>query len=105
MRYDTGEFLGRGGMGEVYRAFDPTLQRTVALKFLRREEPHLIERLLREARAQAKVEHDLVCKVYDVGEQDGRHYIAMQLIDGEPLDVAARSMTVEEKVVAVRDVA
>ncbi len=105
MRYDTGELLGQGAMGEVYRAFDPSLQREVALKFLRREEPRQIERLLREARAQAKVDHDLVCKVYEVGELDGRHYIAMQLIEGVPLDVAARTMTVEERVVAVRDVA
>jgi len=105
MRYETGELLGQGGMGEVYRAFDPALQRPVALKFLRREEPRQIERLLREARAQAKVEHELVCKVYEVGEQDGRHYIAMQLIEGVPLDVAARSMTVEQRVIVVRDVA
>ena len=105
MLYDTPELIGQGGMGEVYRAFDTRLQRMVALKFLRREEPHLVERLVREARAQARVEHELICKVYEVGERDGRHFIAMQLIDGVPLDVAARSMTVEERVVAVRDVA
>ena len=105
LRYDTGELLGEGGMGEVYRAFDAVLQRPVALKFLRREDPKLIERLLREARAQAKVEHELVCKVYDVGELDGRHYIAMQLIEGERLDLAAKRMSLEQRVIVVREVA
>src|SRR5262249_25065079 len=96
-KYETGVLLGSGGMASCYRARDPLLGRPVALKFLRRDDPILVERLLREARAQAKVEHELVCKVYEVGTLGDRAYIAMQLIDGERLDAAAPKLSLEEK--------
>jgi tetratricopeptide (TPR) repeat protein/predicted Ser/Thr protein kinase len=92
-------------MGEVFKAWDPELERWVALKYLRHDDPVLVERLLREARAQARVDHPSVCKVYEVGEDDGRPYIAMEFVAGEPLDVAARELSLEHKVLLVRRVA
>src|SRR6185312_7127218 len=71
--------LGQGGMARVYKAFDPKLNRYVALKFIRSSDENFKKRLLREARAQAQIEHDSVCKIYEVGEVQGRPYIAMQL--------------------------
>ncbi len=87
-RYEVVTFLGAGGMGSVYKVFDPSLKRFAAVKILHRSEPGLGERLLREARAQASIEHPHVCQVYEVGEVRGRPYIAMQYIDGERLDEA-----------------
>ncbi|HSN85257.1 MAG TPA: protein kinase, partial [Thermoanaerobaculia bacterium] len=84
-RYRIERFVGSGGMGSVYKAFDPTLGRAVALKFLHRNEPKLTERFLREARSQARVDHPNVCRVYEVGEVEGRPYISMQYIDGRSL--------------------
>ncbi len=106
MGYERQELIASGGMGEVYRAWDPTLERWVALKFLHRQSPDLVERLFREARAQARIDHPDVCRVYEVGEDaDGRAFIAMQLVDGRPLDEAAGEMTLEERVEVVRRVA
>lgn len=77
------EQVGRGGMGTVYAAFDPQLERKVALKVL--HAGHSSERLMREARALAKVEDRNILTVYEVGEHQRQAYIAMELIDGEPL--------------------
>lgn len=92
------EFLGKGGMGRVYRAFDPSLDRLVALKFLHGDDPDLRRRLLVEARAQAKLEHENVCKVYEVGEEEGKLYIAMQYIRGKTLRESAPEMSTPQKV-------
>ncbi len=105
VKYHTAVPLGRGGMGEVVRAWDPTLNRHVALKFLHSDDPELEERMLREARAQARVSHPNICPVFEVGRHEGRVFIAMQLIDGCPLDEAARDLGVEEKVSLVKTVA
>ncbi len=106
MKYETAVPLGQGGMGEVVKAYDPSLERHVALKLLRRDDPILAERLLREARAQARVRHPNICEVYEVGElDDGRPFIAMQLIDGRPLDEAVDGLSTERKVRLVRTVA
>ncbi|MFZ5784883.1 MAG: protein kinase domain-containing protein [Acidobacteriota bacterium] len=106
MKYETGVPVGRGGMGEVVKAFDPTLGRHVALKTLRHQDPELTSRLLAEARAQALVNHPNVAKVYEVGQlDDGRAFIAMQFIEGAPLDVAARALAVEQNVLLVKTVA
>ena len=81
--------LGRGGMGAVYRAIDTRLDRTVALKVLIPElaaDPAARERFLREAKAAAKLSHDNVVTVYEADERDGVPYIAMQLLQGYPLD-------------------
>ncbi len=104
-RYDTGVLLGEGGMGSVYRAYDADLRRPVALKFLRGNDPALYDRLLREARLQSQVDHEHVCKVYEVGLKGERPYVAMQYIEGETLDVAARRMSLEQKVRVIAEVA
>jgi eukaryotic-like serine/threonine-protein kinase len=104
MKYETAVPLGRGAMGDVFKAYDPTLQRFVALKYLRRDEPELAARLLREARLQARVDHEAVCKVYEVGTDQGRPFIAMQYIDGPTLEQAAVDMTLREKLAVMKDV-
>jgi eukaryotic-like serine/threonine-protein kinase len=104
-RFESPTFLGEGGMGAVYRARDRRLDRDVALKFLFGGGPETNEKLLREARSQARLEHENACKVYEAGVDGGHRYIVMQLIDGEPLDDAAERMTLEEKVRAVRQIA
>jgi len=87
-RYRIVSLLGRGGMGEVYRADDLKLGQPVALKFLpsrMRERPELLDRLLKEARIARQVSHPNVCRVYDVGDADGRTFITMEYVDGEDL--------------------
>jgi formylglycine-generating enzyme required for sulfatase activity/predicted Ser/Thr protein kinase len=92
-RYVIRAKLGAGGMAEVYLADDTQLGRKVALKFIQSDtetDPHAQRRLVREARAAAILDHPNICAVYDVGEAAGRRYIAMQYVDGEPLDVRLR---------------
>lgn len=105
MRYDTAIPIGEGGMGEVFKAWDPDLKRFVALKVLRHMAPEMVERLLREARIQAQVDHPAVCEVYEVGEDDGRPYIAMEYVEGPLLSEAAPSLTLEQKVLVIQRVA
>jgi serine/threonine protein kinase len=81
--------LGRGGMGAVYLGFDEGLRRKVALKVMlprSAADPHARERFLREARAAAAVKHDHVVTIYQVGEDAGTPFIAMEYLDGYPLD-------------------
>ncbi len=104
-RYRLEGLLGEGGMGRVYAAFDPRLERRVALKLLRSDEPLLVERFLAEARAQARVEHEHVCRVYEVGEVEGHPYIAMQLVEGRTLRETGPEMRLEERVELMRKVA
>src|SRR6266436_1458692 len=78
--------LGAGGMGEVYLALDPKLDRKVAIKVLRPDslaEENLKKRLLKEAQAVAKLDHPNICHVYDVNEADSVTFIVMQYIEGE----------------------
>ncbi|MEW6368279.1 MAG: protein kinase [Acidobacteriota bacterium] len=96
-KYVIERVLGAGGIGIVYKAYDTQLQRHVALKQLRADDPTLIERFLREARSQAKVQHEHVCQIHEVGEHIGKPYIAMQYVDGETLLAAGREMTLEQK--------
>lgn len=87
-RYRVVALLGRGGMGEVYRADDLTLGQPVALKFLPEEaaqDPALLDRFRAEVRIARKVSHPNVCRVYDVGEVDGQPYLSMEYVDGEDL--------------------
>ena len=87
-RYQIKKLLGRGGMGAVYLAHDQQLERDVALKvpkFDTSTNEKSIERFYREARSAANLSHPNLCPVFDVGEIDGTHYIAMALIKGRPL--------------------
>ncbi|MGA2134026.1 MAG: serine/threonine-protein kinase [Bryobacteraceae bacterium] len=87
-RYRIVSLLGRGGMGEVYRATDLTLAQPVALKFLPDAGPdhrRALERFHNEVRVARQVSHPNVCRVYDVGEADGMPYISMEYVDGEDL--------------------
>jgi serine/threonine-protein kinase len=87
-RYRIIGLLGRGGMGEVYRATDLTLGQSVALKFLPPEaagNTRLLERFAGEVRVARQVSHPNVCRVYDLGEIDGAPFISMEYVDGEDL--------------------
>jgi TolB-like protein/Flp pilus assembly protein TadD/predicted Ser/Thr protein kinase len=87
--YRLHSLIGAGGMGEVYSAYDESLQRGVAIKVLPETsstDAGARARLLREARAAAALNHPNICTIYEVGEQDGHAFIAMELVDGEPLN-------------------
>ncbi len=92
-RYQILERIGRGAMATVYKAYDPEINRTLALKFLQPdlcvEEEHR-SRFLREAKAAGGLSHPNIVTVFDVGEIQGRPYIAMELLDGTPLSEVMR---------------
>ncbi len=87
-KYKLERVLGKGGMGVVWAAHDPDLERSVALKVLRYENAstELRTRLLREARAMARLKHQNVLTVYEVGSEGERDFIAMELVEGASLD-------------------
>ncbi len=92
-RYRIGGLVGRGGMGEVYRADDLKLEQPVALKFLPRAlegDRDRLERLYGEVRMARQVSHPAVCRVWDVGEAEGQHFLSMELVDGENLSSLLR---------------
>jgi hypothetical protein len=87
-RYRIVALLGRGGMGEVYRAHDLTLGQEVALKFLPEaasRNPAAMARFYNEVRIARQVSHPNVCRVYDLGDVDGQPYLSMEYVDGEDL--------------------
>src|ERR671920_258368 len=87
-RYRLEEKVGSGGMSSVYRAFDPTLERWVAIKLMHRDisrDLDQLERFRREARAVARLNHPHVVTVIDAGEDDGAPYIVFEYVDGDTL--------------------
>src|SRR6266849_1618146 len=86
--YEIQSPLGAGGMGEVYRAMDTRLDRTVAIKVLASHlssSPELKQRMEREARAISSLNHPHICHLYDIGSQDGTDYLVMEFLEGETL--------------------
>src|SRR5881275_3384544 len=91
--YEVVSSVGAGGMGEVYRARDTRLERTVALKALSSQviaTTALKERFAREARAISSLNHPHICHLYDVGCENGTDYLVMELLDGETLSERLR---------------
>lgn len=106
-RYRLESVLGRGGMGQVYRAFDTRLRRPVALKILHESlSPEAMSRLVREARLAASLSHPNIVAVFDIGEHEGMPFMAMELVDGQQLGRLARAPgQVEQKLRWLIDVA
>lgn len=102
-RYEFLSVLGQGGMGVVYKARDRRLGRTVALKFIRSTDAEMVTRFQREARAQARIDHPAICKVFEVGEVEGKAYIAMQFVDGGSLEGSFAKLTLPQKVQLILD--
>src|SRR5260370_8340701 len=86
--YEIGAALGAGGMGEVYRALDTRLDRTVAIKILPEQlaaDPVGRQRFEREAKTISRLNHPHICVLHDVGSQDGISYLVMECVEGETL--------------------
>ena len=109
-RYRIQEELGKGTMGVVYRAHDPQIDRLVALKILRPDRvvsESFVARFLKEARAIGRLSHPQIVTVYDVGEDKGTIYIAMEYLEGRSFDtvVRARELSIEQCVDVARQIA
>src|SRR5262245_3730462 len=102
-KYEVRERIGRGGMGMILKAHDPVLDRSVAIKVFSDDievTEELRARFFREAQACAKLNHPNIVTIYDMGEDDGRLYIVMELLEGEELRQLIsqrRRMALEDK--------
>ncbi len=104
-RYQMLERLGSGGMAVVYRAWDPRLNRPIAIKVISERDERTVKRFLREAEAQARVDHEHVLKIYETGVVGPHHYIAMQYVNGPTLLGVREETTLEQKVELMLEVA
>src|ERR1051326_6560270 len=100
-RYEIRSKIGEGGMGEVYLARDTQLDRDIALKILMAEvarDQQRLHRFLQEARAASALSHPNVAHIYEIGEVEGTHFIAMEYVEGEGLDkkIAGRPLRISE---------
>jgi serine/threonine protein kinase len=103
-KYEVIDVIGRGGMGIVYKATDPQLDRLVAIKMMTvgyAEDPDVLKRFYREAQSTGNLHHANIVTVYDLGDQDGNPYLVMEYLEGESLDAvisSRRALTVLDKV-------
>lgn len=109
--YEIVEELGRGGMGVVYKGFDPTLERHVAIKVLSNQmsdDTSVVARFKREARSVAALNHPNIIQIYFIGESDGHHYFVMEYVEGESLGAYIRRkhpMEIDEALRILREAA
>ena len=108
-RFQLRELLGDGGFGQVYQAYDPRLDRDVALKVLKQANPgeRVMQRFFREARAAARLAHPNIVAVHDAGCDNGRCWIAYALVDGRPLSrqIELQKIDIPSAVRITRDLA
>src|SRR5690606_18762673 len=105
MRFGTAVPIAAGATGRVVRVFDAERGEEIALKLLHRDGPDWVQRMLREAEVQMRLAHPNVCRVHGTGRMGEQPWIAMQLVDGPPLDEAAAGLPDRDKAALLAQVA
>ena len=106
-KYDVTRIIGRGGMGVVYQATDPFLDRRVAIKMITAtfaEDPDMLKRFFREAQSLGSLQHPNIVTVFDLGDYNGNPYLVMEYLEGEGLDSVLsnhRQLSLLEKITVV----